>query len=138
MKGEFQHTIDAKGRLFVPAKFREELGETFTITKGLDGCLFVYPKEAWNILEEKISALPLSKSRNLQRFLFSAAADLSVDSQGRILIPSNLRKYADLKKDVFVIGVSGRAEIWDKDAWESYNGDITSDNVADAMEEIGF
>lgn len=138
MKGEFQHSIDAKGRLFIPAKFREELGDSFIVTKGLDGCLFVYPRENWAVLEEKIRALPLSKSRNLQRFFFSSATDLELDSQGRILIPAGLRQYAGLAKDVTVIGVSNRAEIWDTTAWNQYNGDLTSESIADAMEDIGF
>ena len=109
MKGEFQHNIDAKGRLFIPAKFREELGKMFIITKGLDGCLFVYSASAWEVLEDNINQLPLSKSRNLQRFFFSSAADCVPDAQGRVLIPQNLREYAALQKEVTIIGVSGRA-----------------------------
>lgn len=138
MKGEFKHTIDAKGRLFVPAKLREELGEHFIITKGLDGCLFVYPEADWRVLEDKIRALPLSKSRSLQRFFFSAATDSELDSQGRALLPANLRTYADLKKEVTIIGVANRAEIWDSARWAAYNDDITSESIEDAMEDLGF
>ena len=138
MKGEFKHTIDAKGRLFIPAKLREELGEHFIVTKGLDGCLFVYPEEGWQVLEDKIRALPLSKSRSLQRFFFSAAADSELDSQGRTLVPANLREYAGLTKEVTIIGVSGRAEIWDSARWAGYNDGITSESIEDAMEELGF
>lgn len=138
MKGEYRHTIDAKGRLFVPAKLRNELGEHFIITKGLDGCLFVYPEEDWHILEQKIRALPLSKSRSLQRFLFSAAADSELDGQGRTLVPSNLREYAGLKKEVVIIGVANRTEIWDRDVWDAYNDELTNDNIAAAMEDLGF
>ena len=138
MKGEFQHNIDAKGRLAIPAKFRDELGQNFIVTKGLDGCLFVYSMEDWAILEDKIKSMPMSKSRDLQRFFFSAATDCELDSQGRILIPANLRKYAQLEKEVAIIGVSGRAEIWNSDKWNGYNEEITSDSIAEAMEDIGF
>lgn len=138
MKGEFRHTIDAKGRLFIPAKLRDDLGEHFIITKGLDGCLFVYPEDGWGVLEDKIRALPLSKSRSLQRFFFSAATDSELDSQGRTLVPANLREYAGLQKEVTIIGVSGRAEIWDTARWAAYNDEITNESIEDAMEELGF
>ncbi|MBU5433761.1 division/cell wall cluster transcriptional repressor MraZ [Intestinimonas sp. MSJ-38] len=138
MHGEFEHNIDAKGRLFIPAKLREKLGSSFIITKGLDGCLFVYSAEAWDVLEEKINQLPMSRSRNLQRFFFSSAADCAPDSQGRVLIPQNLREYAGLQKEVTVIGVSGRVEIWDKRRWQEYNGELTSESIAEAMEDLGF
>ena len=138
MKGEYRHTIDAKGRLFIPAKLREELGERFVVTKGLDNCLFVYPMEDWHVLEDNIRALPMSKSRDLQRFFFSAAADSELDSQGRVLVPANLRAYAGLSKDVTIIGVSGRAEIWDSARWDAYNDDITTEDIASAMEDLGF
>lgn len=138
MKGEFQHTLDAKGRLFMPAKFREELGEDFIVTKGLDQCLFVYSAENWKVLEEKIKSLPLSKSRDLQRFFFSSATECTLDAQGRVLLPQNLREHARLIKNATVIGVSGRAEIWDSDNWVEYNGGLTSENIAEAMEDLGF
>ena len=96
MKGEYKHSIDAKGRLAMPAKLRDELGERFTVTKGLDGCLAVYPEKEWEGLEERIRSLPMSKSRDLQRFFFSAAFDAELDAQGRILLPANLRAYAGL------------------------------------------
>lgn len=138
MKGEFQHNIDAKGRLFIPAKFREELGKMFIITKGLDGCLFVYSASAWEVLEDNINQLPLSKSRNLQRFFFSSAADCVPDAQGRVLIPQNLREYAALQKEVTIIGVSGRVEIWNTARWKAINEELTPESVAEAMEELGF
>ena len=136
MKGEFQHNIDAKGRLFIPAKFREELGKMFIITKGLDGCLFVYSASAWEVLEDNINQLPLSKSRNLQRFFFSSAADCVPD--GRVLIPQNLREYAALQKEVTIIGVSGRVEIWNTARWKAINEELTPESIAEAMEELGF
>ncbi|MDP4109017.1 MAG: division/cell wall cluster transcriptional repressor MraZ [Bacillota bacterium] len=137
MTGEFQHTIDAKGRLFVPAKFREELTDRFVVTKGLDNCLFVYSKQNWDVLEEKIRALPLSKA-NLQRFFLSSAVECELDTQGRILIPQSLRDHAFLTREVAVIGVSSRAEIWDLKRWNDYNSVMTSEKIAEAMEEIGF
>ena len=138
MKGEFQHNIDAKGRLFIPAKFREELGKMFIITKGLDGCLFVYSASAWEVLEDNINQLPLSKSRNLQRFFFSSAADCVPDAQGRVLIPQNLREYAALQKEVTIIGVSGRVEIWNTARWKAITQRSTVESIAEAMEELGF
>ena len=137
MTGEFQHTIDAKGRLFVPAKFREELGEHFVVTKGLDNCLFIYSQKDWNVLEDKIRALPLSKS-NLQRFFLSSAVECELDAQGRILLPQGLREHARLTREVTVIGVSSRAEIWDSKRWFDYNSVMTSEKIAEAMDEIGF
>lgn len=138
MKGEFQHTMDAKGRLFVPAKLREELGDSFIVTKGLDECLFVYAQKEWEALEDKIRALPMSKSRQLQRFFLSSAADVTVDKQGRIVVPPVLREYAGLTHEVTIIGVLERAEIWDRAKWNAYNDTLDADNVAQAMEELGF
>ncbi len=138
MRGEYQHNIDAKGRLFIPAKLRESLGSAFVATKGLDGCLFLYSMQAWSVLEDKINGLPMSKSRDLQRFFFSSAADCAPDAQGRVVIPQNLRQYAGLTKEVTVIGVSGRAEIWDTGRWLQYSGALTPEAVAQAMEELGF
>lgn len=114
--GEYNHTIDAKGRLIIPSKFREVLGEEFVITKGLDGCLFVYDNQEWNAFEEKLKALPLNKKDNRQfvRFFLAGAAEVEVDKQGRILVPGNLRDFAGLEKDVVLVGVASRIEIWSK------------------------
>lgn len=138
MKGEYQHTLDAKGRLFIPTKLREQLGDSFVVTKGLDECLFAYPQEAWEKLEQKIRQLPMSKSRSLQRFFLSSAADVTVDRQGRIIIPPVLRSYAGLERDVVVIGVGERAELWDAQRWNAYTDDLDSESIAQAMEELGF
>lgn len=121
--GEYQHTIDTKGRLFMPAKLREALGDNFVATKGLDGCLFVYHPDEWRKLEEKMKALPFTRAdaRAFQRFFFSGATDCEVDKQGRILLPGHLREYAKLEKDVVIIGVSTRIEIWDKQVWADYS-----------------
>lgn len=136
--GEYQHNLDPKGRVFMAARFRDELGEHFVVTKGLDNCLFIYSLEEWKSLEEKIRTLPLSKARNLQRFFFAGAAELEADKQGRVLIPANLREYAFLEKDVMIIGASSRVEIWDRQRWNDLCGSITPQSVVEAMEELGF
>ena len=123
--GEYQHSVDNKGRLILPAKFREELGERFIATKGLDNCLFVYAQAEWGILEGKLKQLPLAKpeARAFARFFFAGAAELECDKQGRVLLPNNLRDHAKIDRDVVVIGVSNRVEIWSKDTWEVYNAE---------------
>ena len=136
--GEYAHSLDAKGRVNFPSRLRDDLGDRFILAKGLDGCLFVYSMDEWARLEEKIKSLPMSKARTLQRFLFSGAADVELDKQGRLVIPNNLREYAELTKDVMIIGASTRAEIWDKEKWQASCDDLTPDMVAQAMEELGF
>ncbi len=136
--GEYQHSLDEKGRVNFPARLRDGLGARFIVTKGLDKCLCVYSEDEWKILENKIRTFPVSKSRQLRRFLFAGAADAVPDKQGRILIPQNLREYAELRKDVMVIGVSDHAEIWDKDRWQRSCEELTPDMVAEAMENLGF
>jgi MraZ protein len=120
--GEYRHAVDDKGRLIIPAKFREGLGESFVLTRGLDHCLFAYPRSEWTQLEQKLKALPFTRAdaRKFTRFFFSGACEVELDKQGRILIPSNLREFAELKKDCVIIGVSTRVEIWCKDRWEEY------------------
>ena len=140
--GEYQHTLDSKGRVIIPSRFREDLGDGFVMTKGLDNCLFLYPKDEWSILEEKLKTLPLTNrdARAFIRFFFSGATECIIDKQGRVLIPSNLREYAKLEKDLVVIGVSTRMEIWSKEEWESYNNDdnLSYDNIAEKMAELGI
>ena len=135
--GEYEHSIDIKGRIIVPAKFREGLGKNFIITKGLDNCLFVYPTEEWNLIEKKLRSLPFTKAdaRAFARFFFSGASECEVDKQGRVLIPPNLRKYAKLNKEVVSIGVSSRVEIWSKEVWEEYSKNTASD-YEDIAEKI--
>ena len=118
--GEYNHTIDAKGRLIVPSKFRELLGSEFVVTKGLDGCLFVYPNEEWVTIEEKFKSIPLTTkdARKFSRFFFAGATSCEVDRQGRILLPQVLREYADLQKEVVLAGVLSRIEIWNRDRWQ--------------------
>ena len=120
--GEFQHNIDIKGRMIVPAKFREGLGDSFVLTRGLDQCLFVYPMEEWKVLESKLKKLPLTKkdARQFTRFFFSGAVECEIDKQGRINIPQTLRTYSKLEKECIIIGVSSRLEVWAKEIWEDY------------------
>lgn len=140
--GEYQHNVDAKGRLIVPAKFREGLGDSFVVTKGLDGCLFAYPNVEWGIFEDKLRKLPLTSAdaRKFVRYFFSSAIECEIDAQGRILLPASLRDYAGIKKEVVSIGVSNRVEIWDKTAWQSYNDDenYVDNKLAEKMEELGI
>lgn len=119
--GEYLHTLDTKGRLALPAKFRETLGASFFIARGLDKCLFVYPEEEWAEVMGKLKTIPISKkdARHFTRYFLSGAAEVEPDKQGRVVLPLNLREYAGLNKDVFILGVGSRLEIWDKAAWET-------------------
>ena len=142
LTGQFNHSIDAKGRLIIPSKFRENLGENFVITKGLDGCLFLYPDSEWKIFEEKLRTLPLTNkdARIFTRFFLGSAVDGGLDKQGRVLISSALRNFADLEKEVVLVGVLDRVEIWDKAKWEENNTAIEDnmDDIAGRMEELGL
>lgn len=136
--GEYRPSIDPKGRISFPAKLREDLGDSFIITKGLDNCLFVYRMAEWEKLVERTAELPVSKARQIQRFIFASAVCVEPDKQGRVLIPQVLREYANLTEAVTVVGVSSRAEIWSAAAWDAANAELTSDSVAEAMDELGF
>jgi MraZ protein len=140
--GEYQHTIDEKGRLIIPAKFREALGPSFILTRGLDNCLFVYPKEEWAILEQKLKSLPLMKSdaRAFTRFFFSGATECELDKQGRVNIPGNLHEYAKLEKDCVVLGVSNRVEIWSKAVWSRYfeQSEASFNEIAEKLVDFNF
>ena len=138
MTGQYQHTVDAKGRLFIPAKLREELGETFYVTMGMDGSLSVYSDESWAKFTEKFESLPYTRTKAM-RPLFANAAKCEPDAQGRILLPAKLRAYAGLQKDVVVIGVSNRAEIWDAEKWYAVEAaELNPENMGAVMEELGF
>ena len=134
-KGEYSHSVDAKGRIIMPAKFREILGDMFVVTKGLDGCLFVYPNDEWENIENKFREIPLTTkdARKFSRFFFAGAADCEVDKQGRVLIPSVLREFAGLNKEVVLVGVLNRIEIWSKERWQENEYD-DMDEVAEHME----
>lgn len=138
--GEYNHTIDAKGRLIVPSKFREQLGEEFVVTKGLDGCLFVYENSEWKALEEKLHALPLTNAnaRKFSRFFLAGATTCEVDRQGRILLPAILREFAGIDKDAVLVGVSSRIEIWSKESWNASNTYDDMEEIAENMEGLGI
>ncbi|MDE6404027.1 MAG: division/cell wall cluster transcriptional repressor MraZ [Lachnospiraceae bacterium] len=138
--GEYNHTIDAKGRLIVPSKFREILGDVFVVTKGLDGCLFVYDNEEWKRFEEKLRSLPITnkEARQFVRFFLAGATEAEVDKQGRILIPNVLREFAALTKDVVLVGVGSRIEIWGKERFEDVAAFEDMDEIAEHMAELGL
>ena len=136
--GEFYHSFDEKGRVNFPAKLREELGEQFVITKGLDGCLSAYSMEKWEHISKIVEALPQAKARDLKRFMFSAATIVNPDKQGRVLVGQTLRGYANMTKDIAIIGASDHVELWNKETWIELNAKMNSDDIAAAMDEIGF
>lgn len=137
--GEFNHSIDAKGRIIIPSKFREDLGEEFVLTLGLDGCLFAYPNSEWEIFVEKLKTLPGTKeARQLQRYFMAGAAACEVDKQGRILIPAKLRESAGLEKDIVFVGVLNKIEIWSKERWDKNNDFDDVDDIAERMSEYGI
>ncbi|MFW5985376.1 MAG: division/cell wall cluster transcriptional repressor MraZ [Halanaerobiaceae bacterium] len=142
LMGEYQHKMDNKGRVIIPAKFRDELGDQFVATRGLDNCLFIYPMEEWGILEEKLSSLPITSkdARTFTRFFFSGATECELDKQGRMSIPINLREFAALEKQIVIIGLSSRIELWAKENWDEYldSAEDSSDDIAAAMEELGI
>lgn len=139
--GEYKHSLDSKNRMIIPSKFREDLGDRFVLTKGLDGCLYVYPMEEWKALEEKLKKLPLTSkdARAFTRFFFSGANEITMDKQGRALMPQNLLEYAKINKEIVSIGVMTRVEIWGKEKWEEYNSsDIDFNEIAEKMSELGI
>ena len=142
LMGEHSHTVDAKGRVILPAEFREELGERFVITRGLETCLWVFGELEWNTLSRKLAALPVSKKevRDVTRFFMAGARQLECDRQGRFLIPANLRDYARLSKDAVLNGMINRIEVWSKTEWESYSAGIQPSvtNLADALADLGI
>lgn len=140
--GEYRHNVDTKGRVSVPSRFRADLGQSFVVTKGLDNCLFVYSKEGWETFENKLKELPLTNTdaRTFMRFFFAGATECEVDKQGRINIPQVLREYAGIKKDVVIVGVATRAEIWDSNNWDQYTSSDSLDvtKIASQMSNLGI
>jgi len=136
--GEYNHNLDNKGRLAVPVKFRDDLKKGAVVTKGLDGCLFLYTMSEWKILAEKLSKLPISQSntRAFARLMLAGAMDVQVDKQGRMVLPDYLRKYATLKKKIIINGLYNRLEIWDENNWEKYK-DKTEKESGDIAEKLG-
>ena len=140
--GEYEHSLDVKGRLILPAKIREDMGDKFIVTNGLDGCLFGFSQNEWTNFEEKLKTLPLTNknARDFVRFFLSGATECEIDKQGRFLIAGNLREYASLEKDAIIIGVGTRIEIWNREKWKSYNSDenISADEIAENMTMLGI
>lgn len=137
--GEYQFVLDVKSRAIIPAKFRDELGEKFVITRGIDNCLAIYPQNEWEAYTEKINALPASKAREIRRFLYSGAAESELDSHGRTIIPQNLRDYAQMNKDsqIVIIGMGTYIEVWSQASWDSKYSEQSSEKIAELMEELG-
>ncbi len=138
--GGYQHNIDKKGRVFIPAKLREELGDSFMICRGIYGkrCLCVYSNDEWDKLVEKIGTLPSTKSSAVKRFLYDGAFNVEFDTQGRILIPAVLREYAELEGEAHIIGMDTNLEIWNTNLWAEENSKYTPESVAAIMEELNF
>ena len=138
--GEFTHSLDKKGRVLVPSKFRSQLAGGAVVTRGLDNCLFLYPESQWEEMAEKLASLPISKSntRAFSRLMLAGAMDVELDSQGRILLPEYLREYAGLSDKVVVAGLYDRLEMWDKDKWAEYKEDTekNSDDIAEKLSEL--
>ena len=140
LMGEYSHSLDAKGRIIIPSRLREELGERFVICKGMDGCLSAYPMEGWEKLAGKLQALPLTNkaARKFSRYVLAGAAEVELDKQGRALLPQNLREAAKLEKDVVLCGVGDRLEIWSKEAWTDAAHYEDIDELAELMAELGI
>ncbi|MDR2546684.1 MAG: division/cell wall cluster transcriptional repressor MraZ [Lachnospiraceae bacterium] len=138
--GEFNHTVDVKGRLIIPVKFRESLGDEFVISKGLDGCLFVHGESEWQMFVDKLMELPSLKgdARQFRRYFLAGAETVTIDKQGRILIPEALRHFAGIDKEVVVIGVGTRLEVWSTSSWESVTENIDAEGIAEQMALLGM
>ena len=140
--GEFEHSIDDKGRVAIPARFREELGERFVVTKGFDLCLQAFPMAYWQALTEKVNRLPIGSpdARNIRRILFSPAAEVEIDRQGRILIPQTLREHASLAEDVIITGMSSYFELWSGQRWRDLQGDLSENApaIAEKLADLGI
>ena len=139
--GQYSHSIDEKGRLIMPSKYREQLGREFIMTRGADGCLSVYPNDEWKKIEERVQEIARINSKEGRRFMrmfFSSAATLELDKQGRTVVPASLRDYAGLKKDVELIGSVTHIEIWDKDKWNEYLADSDMDEVTEYIAGEGL
>ena len=136
--GEYNHSTDVKGRVILPSSFREELGDKFMVAKWLDKCLCVFTQEEWDNIREKIAAQPSTDAeiRKFSRMFFSGAGELEPDKQGRVVLPQNLREYAELSKDVVIVGVGPRAEIWDKAKWIEYNGRDDMQDMSSLAEKL--
>jgi len=142
LKGEYNHSVDAKGRMIVPSKLRELLGLSFVVTKGMDGCLYAYPSDEWELFENKLEKLPKTnkQARDFVRFFMGSASDVEIDNQGRIMIASTLRTFAGINKDVTIVGMGDHAEIWSREKWDEQNNvdDIDFEEISKGFEELGI
>jgi len=140
--GEYNHTLYPKNRVIMPSKFREKLGDSFVMTKGLDNCLFIYSSRDWSIVEDKLKSLPMTNkdARAFVRFFFAGACECDLDKQGRMVIPNYLKEHANIDKELVIIGVSTRIEIWSKEEWNKFNNDanISYEDVAEKMSQLGI
>ena len=136
--GEYDQSLDSKGRVNIPSKFRLELGETFVVAKGLENCVKIYPKAEWERFQNALRSQPSSKRRGLERFFFSGAEERSLDGQGRVLISPKMREYANLVDEIVVIGVSDTVEIWNRSAWNAYmdQPEFSAEAIAETMEAL--
>lgn len=138
MTGEFRHSLDSKGRIFIPARLREEIGDSFIITISMDGCLCAYSYESWKVFSEKASSIPYVQQRRM-RPVFAYAAKCELDGQGRVLVPQTLRDYAELEKSVAVVGCNNHIEMWNADKWEKvFAEENKPENIMSVMEELNF
>ena len=140
LMGEYSHSLDAKGRVIIPFKMREQLGERFVVSKGLDGCLFAFPTAEWEKFEGKLQMLPLTNkdARKFSRYFLSGAAEVELDKQGRALLPQSLREAAELEKDIVLCGVGNRIEIWDKKKWTDFPTYDDVDELSEKMADLGI
>lgn len=141
LMGEFNHNVDSKNRIIIPSKLRESLGEAVIISKGLDGCLYIYPENEWKVFEEKLKSLPMTNknARAFVRFFYSGATEINPDKSGRALIPKSLMEYANIKTEVVSVGMIDKVEIWSKEKWEEYNdSENNMDEIAEQMNELGI
>lgn len=138
--GRYNHTIDPKGRLSIPSKYRETLGDEFVVSKGMDGCLFAYASSDWKVFEEKLASLPLinAEARQFARFFLSGAQYVTIDKQGRILMPQDLREFAGLEKDVVLAGMGGRIEIWSLEKWNETSEQVDINKISEGMLNLGL
>jgi MraZ protein len=138
--GEYKHNVDGKGRVFIPAKLRETLGESFMLCKGIEGkrCLCIYPMDEWNKLDETIRQLPTVKASAVRHFLYAGAASLECDGQGRALLPASLREYAELTGEISILGMSTHLELWNNDAWSKENGEYSPEAIGEMVAELNF
>ncbi|MBO5735335.1 MAG: division/cell wall cluster transcriptional repressor MraZ [Clostridia bacterium] len=135
--GTYRHAVDAKGRLFIPVRLREELGETFMVTRGLQNCLRLYPMKEWEAFAAKIAALPETRAKDVRHYFFANAFDTSLDGQGRVTLPADCRKFASLEKNVVLVGDDTRLEIWDEERWDALDAENYG-NILPVLEELGF